>query len=112
MGLSQQLTLVNEGDADMPVLLAFHTAVNAPFAPGSTARDYKLKLTIGSRWELSKRMLPTGRHQPLSPEEEAMKTGRRLSVLRADGQSLYGGAAERPQPDGTDRHADRHDAGV
>lgn len=72
-GLSQHLTLVNEGDGDMPVLLAFHTTVNAPFAPGSSARDYKLKLTIGSRWELSERMLPTGRHQPLTPEEEAMK---------------------------------------
>jgi aldose 1-epimerase len=73
LGLSQQVTLVNEGEDDMPVLLAFHTAINAPFVPDSTARDCKLKLTIGSRWELSERMLPTGRHQPLSPEEEAMK---------------------------------------
>lgn len=75
LGLSQHLTLVNEGDADMPVLLAFHTAINAPFAPGSSARDYRMKTTIGSRWEMSSRMLPTGRHQPLSPEEEAMKEG-------------------------------------
>ena len=72
-GLSQQVTLVNEGEDDMPVLLAFHTAINAPFAPGSAARDCRLKLTIGSRWEMSERMLPTGRKQPLTAEEEAMK---------------------------------------
>lgn len=72
-GLAQQVFICNEGDKEMPCLLAFHTAVNAPFAPESTAKDYKVKLTIGQRWQMSERMLPTGSFQPLTAEEEQMK---------------------------------------
>ncbi|MGN7453393.1 aldose 1-epimerase [Paenibacillus pasadenensis] len=73
LGLAQQVQVVNEGDGALPCLLAFHTAVRAPFHPGSAASDCKVKLTIGERWELDGRMLPTSRHQPLSPEEEQLK---------------------------------------
>lgn len=72
-GLAQQVFIRNEGDKEMPCLLAFHTAVNAPFVPESTAKDYKVKLTIGQRWQMSERMLPTGSFQPLTAEEEQMK---------------------------------------
>lgn len=72
-GLSQQLFVRNDGDKEMPCLLAFHTAVNAPFAPGSIAKDYRVKLTIGERWQLSERMLPTGSFQPLTGEEKQMQ---------------------------------------
>ncbi|WP_244864995.1 aldose 1-epimerase [Xylanibacillus composti] len=72
-GLHQQVTVRNEGATRMPWLLAFHTAINAPFAPGSQATDYRMKVTIGDRYEMSKRMLPTGSMQPLSEEEQAMK---------------------------------------
>jgi len=72
-GLSQQFYIRNDGDKVLPALYAFHTTVNAPFAPGSTARDCKVKLTIGDRWEMSGRMLPTGGYQPLTAEEEALK---------------------------------------
>ncbi|GGH10807.1 aldose 1-epimerase [Paenibacillus segetis] len=71
-GLSQRVTILNEGEEKMPCLLAFHTSVNAPFAAGSSAQDYRLKLTIGERWELNERMLPTGRFQALTPEEALM----------------------------------------
>lgn len=72
-GLSQQVLVRNDGDKAMPCLLAFHTAVNAPFAEGSAAGDYKVKATIGQRWELNERMLPTGSFQPLSAQEEALR---------------------------------------
>lgn len=73
-GLSQHVFIRNNGDQDMPCLLAFHTAINAPFAEGSTPEDCRLKLTIGQRWEMSDRMLPTGKHQELTAEEEEMRT--------------------------------------
>ncbi|MDR0267537.1 aldose 1-epimerase [Paenibacillus sp.] len=73
-GLHQQVTVSNDGKEEMPNLLAFHTAVNAPFVPGSTAKDYTFKMTIGERREMNERMLPTGQFQPLSREEELMKT--------------------------------------
>lgn len=74
-GLLQHVSVHNEGTDTLPCMLAFHTAINAPFDPASTADDYTFKLTIGERWELSDRMLPTGRKQTLTAEEEQMKTG-------------------------------------
>lgn len=72
-GLAQQLFVINEGANEMPCLFAFHTAINAPFAAGSAASDYKVKATIGERWKLSDRMLPTGAYQPLTPDEEKLQ---------------------------------------
>ncbi len=73
-GLLQHVLVHNEGDDAMPCMLAFHTTVNAPFAPQSSADDYRFTLTTGKRWELNERMLPTGNEQKLVPDEEAMKT--------------------------------------
>lgn len=72
-GLAQHLFVINEGQNEMPCLFAFHTAINAPFATGSAASDYKVKATIGERWQMSDRMLPTGQYQPLSEEEKQMQ---------------------------------------
>lgn len=73
-GLQQQISVRNVGKDRMPCLLAFHTAVNAPFVPGGEAKDYRVRLTIGERWEMSERMLPTGQYQPLSEPEVSLKT--------------------------------------
>ncbi|UJF35842.1 aldose 1-epimerase [Paenibacillus hexagrammi] len=74
-GLHQHVMVRNDGKDTMPCLLAFHTSINAPFAPESQASDYTFKLTIGNRWELNDRMLPTGNYQPLTADEEKMKLG-------------------------------------
>jgi aldose 1-epimerase len=72
-GLSQHVRIRNNGHTAMPCLLAFHTAINAPFTSESIAPDYRAQITIGSRWEMSDRMLPTQRFQPLSAEEEQLR---------------------------------------
>ncbi|WP_413378556.1 aldose 1-epimerase [Paenibacillus taichungensis] len=72
-GLMQHVRIRNHGATCMPCLLAFHTSINAPFTADGSARDYSLKLTIGDRWELDERMLPTTRFQPLVPAEEQMR---------------------------------------
>ena len=74
-GLTQHVCVRNEGKETMPCLLAFHTAINAPFAPGGAPDDCTMRLTIGRRWELNERMLPTGKYQELTEEEERMKSG-------------------------------------
>ena len=53
----------------MPCLLAFHTAINAPFAPESTADDCVVRITIGERWEMSDRIADR-QVQTLTAEEE------------------------------------------
>jgi aldose 1-epimerase len=73
-GLRQESSVTNEDGVPMPCMVAYHTAVNAPFVPGSTADDYEFTMTIGERWEMSERMLPTGSFQPLTEDEVKMKT--------------------------------------
>ena len=62
-GLHQQISVHNEGNEAMPCLLAFHTTINAPFAVNSQPSDYSFQMTIGERWALNERMLPTGEYQ-------------------------------------------------
>lgn len=71
-GLGQQVKIRNEDEEPIPSTLAFHTAINAPFAPNSQAADYTVKLTAGKRWELDERMLPTGNYQDLTKEEKLL----------------------------------------
>ncbi|MEK8129319.1 aldose 1-epimerase [Paenibacillus filicis] len=72
-GLQQQVSIRNDGLSAMPCLVGFHTAINAPFEPGSHNSDCSFTLTIGQRREMSERMLPTGNFQPLNEDEQAMK---------------------------------------
>ncbi|SDC66713.1 aldose 1-epimerase [Paenibacillus sp. UNCCL117] len=74
-GLMQHVSIRNNGSEAMPCLLGFHTAINAPFEPGSTESDCTFTLTTGQRYEMTERMLPTGAFQPLNAGEEAMKAG-------------------------------------
>ncbi|MCU6712951.1 aldose 1-epimerase [Paenibacillus sp. J5C_2022] len=73
-GLLQHVMVHNSGEEAMPCMLAFHTAINAPFATGSTPEDCRFTMTIDKRWEMNERMLPTGGYLPLSDEEQAMRT--------------------------------------
>ncbi|MDB5055616.1 MAG: aldose epimerase [Bacilli bacterium] len=74
-GLLQRVTVRNDGNTRMPCLLAFHTTINAPFAQNGHTEDYLFKMTIGKRWELNDRMLPTVKFQPLTSNEENMRSG-------------------------------------
>ncbi|MDI9260467.1 aldose 1-epimerase [Alicyclobacillus sendaiensis] len=74
-GLVQRVRIENRGGEPMPVMLGFHTAVNVPFSESSSADACTIQLTIGERWELDERKLPTGRFQPLNENERKMPTG-------------------------------------
>jgi aldose 1-epimerase len=87
-GLKQEVSITNLGEAAMPCMLGFHTAFNAPFAPNSTKDDISFTMTIGERWELDGRMLPTGSYQPLVEGELAMK-GTGISPYFAEMDNHY-----------------------
>ncbi|MDP9729507.1 aldose 1-epimerase [Alicyclobacillus tolerans] len=72
-GLSQYVLVRNDGGGSMPCLVGFHTAVNAPFAEHGDATDYRCRFTIGERWELDDRGLPTGVRLPLTSYEQALR---------------------------------------
>ncbi|MDD9149681.1 MULTISPECIES: aldose 1-epimerase [unclassified Sporolactobacillus] len=74
-GLAQEVTVENNGSEPMPVMLGFHTTLCAPFAEESTREDCQFHLTIGERFELDERSLPTGNKLPLTDVEKAIKKG-------------------------------------
>ncbi|MFC7395535.1 aldose 1-epimerase [Scopulibacillus cellulosilyticus] len=71
-GLSQNVTINNEGPNAMPLMLGFHTSINAPFARTSKPEDYTLHLSIQDRIELNDRSLPTGQKLPLDEYEKKL----------------------------------------
>ncbi|RKN85003.1 aldose 1-epimerase [Paenibacillus ginsengarvi] len=72
-GLRQEVGVRNDGQEAMPCVIGFHTSLNAPFAPGSSPSDCKLRMTIGERIELNEQMLPNGRFTPLDDNEKSLK---------------------------------------
>ena len=66
-GLSQTLTVVNDGREAMPFGAGFHTALNVPFLPGARAEDCVLRVTAGKIWKYDERIIPTG--ETLDAEE-------------------------------------------
>lgn len=73
-GLEQNVSVINKSNDAMPFGLGFHTAFRVPFHPDSREEDHRLKVSIGRKWELNDRMLPTGRILPLDKEEEAYRS--------------------------------------
>ena len=56
MAWRKDVFIRNQGTRKDAVPASLHTAINAPFAPESTADDCVVRITIGERWEMSDRM--------------------------------------------------------
>lgn len=67
--LTHIVSFANLGTEPMPLGVGFHTPIRLPFSKNTDKSDYKLRLSVGQRWELSDRSLPTGKLQDLSDEE-------------------------------------------
>jgi aldose 1-epimerase len=59
-GLSHELSVRNEGAESMPVGVAVHANFKVPFSASGGAGDCRAAVTIGRKWELNERVLPTG----------------------------------------------------
>lgn len=106
-GLEQEVMFGNKSDLPMPVGVGFHTPLNVPFAGGDAA-DYRLRMAVGERFELSGRNLPTGRLLPLderfarlrAPEGlqatgcEAIEAGFSVREIEVDGRPFRGSVVE------------------
>lgn len=104
-GLSQRLTVTNEGENDMPFGAGFHTALRVPFLPNGRAEDCKLQVTAAKIWKYDERILPTGEtqsaqaykkgvaaaHHPISELVEMEGSGGTalLTDERAGGRMVY-----------------------
>lgn len=83
--LTHIVSFTNFSNTTMPLGLGYHTPIRLPFMPKSEKSDYKLKLSVGKRWELSDRSLPTGKLLDLNDEE---------LLLRTEGMTVTGKAIE------------------
>lgn len=71
-GLEQKISIINKSDSSMPMGLGYHTAFNIPFHPESRAEDYKLIVSVGEKWELNDRTIPTGKLLALDAVEQEL----------------------------------------
>ncbi len=74
-GLEHAVAFRNLSDEDMPVGVGYHTPLNVPFTAEGKGSDYRLRLSVGQRWELSSdRTLPTGKLLPLTEAEALLRS--------------------------------------
>ncbi|TCL76385.1 aldose 1-epimerase [Hydrogenispora ethanolica] len=74
-GLRQRLTVTNRAAVALPLGVGFHTAFRVPFHPESSAADCRLLVSVGRGWELTERILPTGKLLPLNEHDRAYRSG-------------------------------------
>lgn len=106
-GLEQDICFINNDDKVLPMSLASHTAISAPFVDGAKEEDIRLTVPIGKKCELNERCLPTEQLKTLTMWDLEYKEGTKCPVLQVvdndmytaetaklDGQAFYGVIAE------------------
>ncbi|MDR2937303.1 MAG: aldose 1-epimerase, partial [Rikenellaceae bacterium] len=83
-GLEHKVSFINLSDSPMPLGVGYHTPIMVPFAEGGRAEDVLLQLSVGEKWEVNDRTLPTGKLLPLTEEETRL----RGAGLRPTGQAI------------------------
>lgn len=83
--LTHIVSFRNSSSEPMPLGVGYHTPIRLPFMKNTKKEDYKLRLSVGKRWELSNRSLPTGNLLDLTEEE---------ALLRTEGMTVTGKAIE------------------
>lgn len=59
-GMEHTLSITNLSDRTMPIGVGYHTPFKTPNREGSSKGEYLLRLSIGERWVLDERGLPSG----------------------------------------------------
>ena len=91
-GLEQDIKFTNtSGSKVLPMSLASHTTINAPFVDGAKESDIRLTVPIGKKCELNERCLPTGNLKSLTMWDLEYKTGNKCPVLQVCDNDMYFG---------------------
>jgi aldose 1-epimerase len=89
--LKHTIRITNISPKKLPISIATHTAVCAPFVKGGKGEDVRLKMPISERIVLDpSRWLPTGKpNEPLNDYDMAYKDGTCCPVLRDINNNMY-----------------------
>ena len=91
-GLEQDIKFTNtSGTKVLPMSLASHTTINAPFVDGAKESDIRLTVPIGKKCELNERCLPTENLKALTMWDLEYKTGNKCPVLQVCDNDMYFG---------------------
>ena len=99
-GLEHKIALINLSEKALPVSVATHTTIQAPFLDGAKPEDMRLTVPIGKRCELNERCLPTERLLDLKLSDLEYKNGTKCPVLQNLDNDMY--QAEAGKLDGQD----------
>ena len=91
-GLEVDLKFTNtSGDKMLPMSLASHTTINAPFVDGAKEEDIRLTVPIGKKCELNERCLPTEVLKAPTMYDLEYSNGSKCPVLQVIDNDMYFG---------------------
>lgn len=88
-GLTHTITLINQSDKMMPISIATHTTINAPFVDGGLQENIRLQVPVKEHILFNKsKWLPTGKRAKLTAYDEQYVKGT-CPVLRDICNDMY-----------------------
>jgi len=88
-GMHYEVTITNLSDRQLPYGICNHTCFNGPFTTGAKPLDTRLYVTIGEKWSLSPRNLPTCDTMPLDNHDKQYLTGSLVPVEQDIDNDVY-----------------------
>ena len=82
-GMKHTISLTNDSDKMLPISIATHTTINAPFVDGGKLENIRLQVPAVQRIIFDKRRwLPTGEQRALDKNDKKYSEGTKCPVLR------------------------------
>ncbi|WP_295218622.1 aldose 1-epimerase [Ruminococcus sp.] len=88
-GLEYKFSIINQSPKKLPISIATHTTIAAPFVDGAKEEDIRIQVPVTEKWTLNQRCLPTGEILPLSDYDMAYKNGTTCPVKRVVDNDMY-----------------------
>ena len=88
-GLEYKFSITNQSPKKLPVSVATHTTISAPFVDGAREEDIRLQVPVLEKWTLNERCLPTGEILPLNDYDKAYLNGTTCPVKRIVDNDMY-----------------------
>lgn len=88
-GLEYSFSITNQAQKKLPVSVATHTTISAPFVDGAQEEDIRIQVPITERWILNDRCLPTGEIRPLDDYDNTFRNGTACPVKRVVDNDMY-----------------------
>jgi aldose 1-epimerase len=88
-GMFYELTITNLSDRQLPYGVCNHTTINAPFTSTGKPLDTRIFVTIGDKWPLNQRNLPTCDFISLDNHDRQYLTGSMIPVKHIINNDVY-----------------------